>query len=78
MRASPTICATCCSVVPETGADTSTRAAVAALVAAAVDAAVAAVRARGVKAVKVPGDISLLARHEEMLDAAEAECGPLH
>jgi 3-oxoacyl-[acyl-carrier protein] reductase len=41
------------------------------------DAAVAAVQAKGVRAVTVPGDISLLARHEEMLDAAEAECGPL-
>lgn len=43
----------------------------------ALDAAVAAVEARGVTAVKVPGDVSLLAGHGEMLDRAEAACGPL-
>ena len=43
----------------------------------ALDAAVAAVEAKGVSAVKVPGDVSLLAGHEEMLDRAEAACGPL-
>ena len=43
----------------------------------ALDAAVAAVEARGVAAVKVPGEVSLLAGHGEMLDRAEAACGPL-
>lgn len=41
------------------------------------DAAVAAIQSKGVKAVKIVGDISLLSRHEHILDAAEAECGPL-
>jgi NAD(P)-dependent dehydrogenase (short-subunit alcohol dehydrogenase family) len=41
------------------------------------DAAAAAVRALGVRSVKIVGDVGLLAAHAAMLDTAEAECGPL-
>ena len=41
------------------------------------DLAVASVRKKGVIAIKVPADVSVLAKHEIMLDAAEAACGPL-
>ncbi|MBB3544940.1 MULTISPECIES: 3-ketoacyl-ACP reductase [unclassified Rhizobium] len=41
------------------------------------DLAVASLRKKGVIAIKVPADVSVLAKHEIMLDAAEAACGPL-